>query len=105
MFGAAARFGVAAPNSFPEIPSGSGSHPRVKVCIIYYHMIEKRMSAPYRLWQLFNSGCLKRLGRGCRNMTRRKWAELILHALVSKGMALDLDSLPRRCISREFLTL
>lgn len=63
------------------------------------------MQIAYNLWQLFNSGCLKRLGRGCRNMTQRKWAELILHALISRGIALDLESLPRRYISREFLTL
>ena len=63
------------------------------------------MQIAYNLWQLFNSGCLKRLGRGCWNMTQRKRAELILHALISRGVAHDLESMPRRYISREFLTL
>ena len=49
------------------------------------------MQIVYNLWQLFNSGCLKRLGRGCRNVTQRKWAELILNALISRGIALDLE--------------
>ena len=40
-----------------------------------------------------------------RNMTQRKWVEVILQKLVARGIALALDELPRRYVSREFLTL
>ena len=39
------------------------------------------------------------------NMTQRKWVEVILQKLVARGIALALDELPRRYVSREFLTL
>ena len=40
-----------------------------------------------------------------RNMTQRKWVEVILQKLLARGIALVLDKLPRRYVSREFLTL
>ena len=38
-------------------------------------------------------------------MTQRKWVQVVLHRLIARGIALALDELPRRYISREFLTL
>ena len=38
-------------------------------------------------------------------MTQRKWEEVILQKLLARGIALALDKLPRRYVSREFLTL
>ena len=61
------------------------------------------MQIAYNLWQLFNLGCLKRLGKGCRLMTEKKWAEIMRSALKTCGIELDLESLPRRYISREYL--
>jgi len=63
------------------------------------------MQISYNLWQLFNSGCLMRLGRRCRNMTQKRWVDVIYQALVFVGIKLELDKLPRRYISREYLTL
>ena len=40
-----------------------------------------------------------------RNMTQVKWAELIRFTIMRVGIALALDEVPRRYISREFLTL
>ena len=59
------------------------------------------------LWQLFNSGCLQPLEKRhkYRNMTQMKWAELIRFTIMKVGIALALDEIPRRYISREFLTL
>ena len=65
------------------------------------------MQIAHNLWQLFNSTCLLPLQkkRRNRNMTQRKWVEVILQKLVARGIALALDELPRRYVSREFLTL
>jgi hypothetical protein len=38
-------------------------------------------------------------------MTQVKWAELIRFTIMRVGIALALDEVPRRYISREFLTL
>ena len=62
------------------------------------------MQIAHNLWQLFNSTCLLPLRKN-RNMTLRKWVEVILQKLVARGIALALDELPRRYVSREFLTL
>ena len=61
----------------------------------------------HNLWQLFNSTCLLPLQkkRKNRSMTQRKWVEVILQKPVARGIALALDELPRRYVSREFLTL
>ena len=61
------------------------------------------------LWT-FIVGHLARLGSrnamdANRNMTQRKGVEVILRKLVARGIALALDELPRRYVSREFLTL
>ena len=40
-----------------------------------------------------------------RNMTQVKWAELIRYTIMRVGIVLSLDEIPRRYISREFLTL
>ena len=40
-----------------------------------------------------------------RNMTQRKWVQVVLQRLLARGIALALDELPRRYVSREFLTL
>ena len=40
-----------------------------------------------------------------RNMTQVKWTELIRYTIMRVGIALALDDIPRRYISREFLTL
>ena len=61
------------------------------------------MQIAYNLWQLFNLGCLKRLGKDCRLMTEKRWAEIMRSALKTCGVELDLESLPRRYISREYL--
>ena len=65
------------------------------------------MQIAHNLWQLFNSGCLQPLEskHGYRNMTQVKWAELIRFTIMRVGIALALDEVPRRYISREFLTL
>lgn len=65
------------------------------------------MQIAHNLWQLFNSTCLLPLQkkRRNRNMTQRKWVQVVLHRLIARGIALALDELPRRYISREFLTL
>ena len=65
------------------------------------------MQIAHNLWQLFNSTCLLPLQkkRKNRNMTQRKWVEVILQKLLARGIALALDELPRRYVSREFLTL
>ena len=65
------------------------------------------MQIAHNLWQLFNSGCLRPLGKRhkYRNVTQVKWAELIRIAIMKVGIALALDKVPRRYISREFLTL
>ena len=65
------------------------------------------MQIAHNLWQLFNSTCLLPLQkkRKNRNMTQRKWVEVILQKLVARGIAHALDELPRRYVSREFLTL
>ena len=65
------------------------------------------MQIAHNLWQLFNSGCLlpmQKKGK-YRNMTQVKWAELIRHTIMRVGIVLSLDEIPRRYISREFLTL
>ena len=61
------------------------------------------------LWT-FIVGHLARLGSrnamdANRSMTQRKWVEVSLQKLVARGIALALDELPRRYVSREFLTL
>ena len=61
------------------------------------------------LWT-FIVGHLARLGSrnamdANRSMTQRKWVEVILQKLLARGIALALDELPRRYVSREFLTL
>ena len=61
------------------------------------------------LWT-FIVGHLARLGSrnamdANRNMTQWKWMEVILQKLLARGIALVLDKLPRRYVSREFLTL
>ena len=61
------------------------------------------------LWT-FIVGHLARLGSrnamdANRNMTQRKWVEVIFQKLLARGIALALDELPRRYVSREFLTL
>ena len=61
------------------------------------------------LWTVI-VGHLARLGSrnamdANRNMTQRKWVEVILRKLVARGIARALDELPRRYVSREFLTL
>ena len=64
------------------------------------------MQIAHNLWQLFNRGVLlplQKLKRN-RNMTQRKWVEILLQKLLSKGFLLALGELPRRYISREFLT-
>ena len=38
-------------------------------------------------------------------MTQRKWVEVILQKLIARGLVLALGELPRRYVSREFLTL
>ena len=65
------------------------------------------MQIARNLWQLFNSTCLLplRKKRKNRNMTQRKWVEVILQKLIARGIAIALDELPRRYVSREFLTL
>lgn len=64
------------------------------------------MQIAHNLWQLFNSGCLlpmQKRGR-CRNMTQVMWADLIRHAIMRVGIVHPLGEVPRRYISREFLT-
>ncbi len=65
------------------------------------------MQIAHNLWQLFNSTCLLPLQkkRKNRNMTQRKWAQVILQKMIARGVALVLDEPPRRYVSREFLTL
>lgn len=65
------------------------------------------MQIAHNLWQLFNLGVLLPLQKrsGNRNMTQRKWVGILLQKLIVKGIPLALDELPRRYISREFLTL
>lgn len=65
------------------------------------------MQIAHNLWQLFNLGVLLPLQKrsGNRNMTQRKWVGILLQKLIAKGISLALDELPRRYISREFLTL
>ena len=65
------------------------------------------MQIAHNLWQLFNSGCLRPLEKKhkYRNMTQVKWAELIRFTIMKVGIALAPDEVPRRYISREFLTL
>lgn len=65
------------------------------------------MQIAHNLWQLFNSGCLlpmQKRGR-YRNMTQVMWADLIRHAIMRVGIVHPLGEVPRRYISREFLTL
>ena len=65
------------------------------------------MQIAHNLWQLFNSGCLLPMQKKekYRNMTQVKWAELIRYTIMRVGIVLSLDEIPRRYISREFLTL
>ena len=65
------------------------------------------MQIAHNLWQLFNSGCLLPMQKSekYRNMTQMKWAELIRYTIMRVGIVLSLDKIPRRYISREFLTL
>lgn len=65
------------------------------------------MQIAHNLWQLFNSGCLMPMQKRhkYRNMTQKKWAELLRYAIMCVGMVLSFDGIARRYISREFLTL
>ena len=59
------------------------------------------MQIAHNLWQLFNSGCLlpmQKRGR-YRNMTQ------VMYAIIRVGIVHPLGEVPRRYISREFLTL
>ena len=64
------------------------------------------MQIAHNLWQLFNRGVLLPLQKRMknRNMTQKKWVDILLQKLIARGMRLSLDELPRRYISREFLT-
>ena len=63
------------------------------------------MQIAHNLWQLFDLGVLRPLQktRRNRNMTQRKWAQILLQKLIAVGIAATGDSIPMRYLSREFL--
>lgn len=64
------------------------------------------MQIAHNLWQLFNRGCLLPLqkARRNRNMTQKKWNEILLQKLIAFGIRVARSEVPLRYLSREFLT-
>jgi len=64
------------------------------------------MQIAHNLWQLFNRGCLLPLqkARKNRNMTQKKWNEILLQKLIAFGIRVARAEVPLRYLSREFLT-
>ena len=44
------------------------------------------MEIAYALWQVFDTGCLKRLGRQSRKVTQEGWAKILFSALLMIGL-------------------
>ncbi len=70
------------------------------------HNVHVVMEIAYALWQVFDTGCLKRLGKRSRKVTQEGWAKLLFAAMLTVGFhAIGGFSagLPKRRMSRERL--